>query len=80
MVPEPDEGVVRVQKEPAEDGGDVIGVREQEDEAPAADAKLQSVRRGIDDQKSAAEGVGGPLNAETDDEAVAMAAVNEKRC
>lgn len=68
VVPEPDEGVARVPEEPPEELRHVVGESELENEAPATDAELQGVRR-----------VGGPLDAEADNEAVEVTAVNEER-
>jgi len=61
VVPESDEGVRSVEEERAEFLRHAFGVRKLEDEATAANAKLQRVRRRI--------GAAGPLDAEADDEA-----------
>lgn len=69
VVPEPDEGVARVQEEPPEAHRNAVGVRKLEDEAPAAYAKLQRVRLRIWTS------VGSPLDPEADDELVEEAVV-----
>ena len=76
VVPEPDEVEARVHEEVAEDTRRGDGVRQLEDEAAAADAELQGVGRTI-----RIGGGGSPLDAEADDEAVAIEelAAEEKR-
>lgn len=63
VVPESDEGVRRIVQERAEALRHVVGVRELEDEAAAADAELKRVRRRIVAAAS-------PLHAEADNEAL----------
>ena len=70
MVPHADERVVRVYEKAAEEVGDSVGVDELEDEATAPDAQLESGRlRVLAGAKGRA-----PLDAESDDEAVAVVA------